>query len=501
MNPMAGVLIYAAAALFITQALVAAGDVEKKWIAPYTRYFEAATKQAVQIGLSLAFTGAFWLVLFLGAALFKLIGLTFLDDLIGHAWFGIPATTLAIAMAVHISDVRANIVDGIRGIALALLSWLLPLLAVMAAGFLVALVFTGLEPLWNTRSAASILLLSCAALVILLNAAFQDGDPARAVPLPMTLAGYVCGFVLLPFVGIAGYAIALRVAQYGWTGERIVATAVTLVALTLAAGYFAADILALRKHGWRLIVERTNIAAAILAVVAIVCLFTPIADPMRIAVNSQVARLERGAVAPEKLDFNWLRYGGGRFGRDALTRLAQSENAVIAGNAAKALRRRTQFPSLTVVAGDEIAQQVVVYPRGRTLPESLLNQDWGADGDKTGPRPVRFDGAVVPPCLYSRAFQCAAFYIELTGDTRDELLFVWGDEDDWNASVLGSAEDGSWSVIGTLDGPHCKAALEALRAGQFHPVAPIPSPLMSIDAAETRLDVRPVRPLQACPAN
>ena len=37
--------------------------------------------------LSLAFTGAFWLLLYLGAALFRVIGLKFLGDLIGEPAF------------------------------------------------------------------------------------------------------------------------------------------------------------------------------------------------------------------------------------------------------------------------------------------------------------------------------------------------------------------------------------------------------------------------------
>lgn len=499
--PNGGVLIFAAAALFIAHALVAAGDAERKWIAPYARYFEAAWKQGVQLALSVGFTGAFWLVLFLGASLFKLIGLTFLQELIEEVWFAIPATTLAFAMAVHIADVRGNIVEGIRSIALALLSWLLPLMALLAAGFLIALIFTGLDPLWKTRNAASILLLTSAALVILTNAAFQDGDAARAVPKPMKLAGYVVGFILLPFVVIAGYAISLRVAQYGWTGDRITAAAVTVVALCYAGGYLAADIFALRKTDWRLIVERTNIASAVLSVAVIIALFSPIADPQRIAVNSQVARLESGAVTPEKFDFRWLRLTGGRFGHDALSRLAASRNAAIALKAGPVLHAKMDSfagmfgPAISIltdqVTPQEIASQLKFYPAGRQLPQTFLTQAWVADGIHP-----------LPPCLMRVGESCEVFPVELTGDTSDELVFVWKGDLTWRGSVMG-LKDGQWSVTATLsgsDGPICYAAVEALRAGQYHPVAPTASPFMSIDAAASRLDVWPITKTLACPA-
>ena len=503
-GPDGGVLIFSVAALFIAHALVAAGDAEKKWVAPYARYFEAAWKQGVQLALSIGFTGAFWLVLLLGAQLFKLIGLTFLQELIEHVWFSIPATTLAFAMAVHISDVRGNIVEGIRAIALALLSWLLPLLAVLAAGFLIALIFTGLKPLWATRNAASILLLAAAALVILVNAAFQDGDPARPVPKPMRLAGYVAGLILLPFVGIAAYAIYLRVAQYGWTGDRISAAAVTVVAFCYAGGYLAADIFALRKRDWRLMVERTNIASAMLAVAVIFALFSPIADPQRIAVGSQVAMLRSKAIAADKFDFAWLRFGGGRYGHDALVQLALSQDAAIAKKAETILRDkidnyRNPYTGEAVPAlrnqptPDEIAEQIKVYPANYKLPADLLTQI-KADGGISG---------IVPSCLTLKSVTCEMFPAELTGDTSDELIFVEGGNanlDDWSAQVLTRNSAHRWTVLGTLAGMHCRAALQALRSGQYHPVGPL-APPMSIDAGDTRLDVLPAaRPSDACPA-
>jgi hypothetical protein len=123
----------AAAALFIAHALVASGDADRAWIAKYPRYFDVAWKQAVQVVLAGAFVGALWVLLVLGAALFRLIEIRFFEELLRKPWFAIPVTTVAIAVAIHVTDVQAGVVRGVRTLKLTLLSWLLPLITLIAA--------------------------------------------------------------------------------------------------------------------------------------------------------------------------------------------------------------------------------------------------------------------------------------------------------------------------------------------------------------------------------
>ncbi|HET7594746.1 MAG TPA: hypothetical protein VFK49_04780, partial [Stellaceae bacterium] len=112
--PSAILMVFALVGLFIAHSLVVAGDGERRIIAGYSRYFDAAWKHGVQLALALVFVGLFWGLLELGAGLFKLINLDFLRRLIEHRWFGLPATTLAFASALHVTDARAGIVRGIR---------------------------------------------------------------------------------------------------------------------------------------------------------------------------------------------------------------------------------------------------------------------------------------------------------------------------------------------------------------------------------------------------
>ena len=93
--PGAALVFFCAVWLFIAQVLVSAGDHARRIIAPYANYFDAAWKLGLQLAQAALFTGVFWGVLALGAALFNLIGLTFLSDLIENAWFAFPASALA----------------------------------------------------------------------------------------------------------------------------------------------------------------------------------------------------------------------------------------------------------------------------------------------------------------------------------------------------------------------------------------------------------------------
>ncbi|MBL7372883.1 DUF4153 domain-containing protein, partial [Escherichia coli] len=90
--------------------------------------------------------------------------------------------------AVQLTDVRDGLIRGVRTVALMLLSWLLLVITVLTAGFLAALPFTGLEPLWATRSATAMILAAAAALIILINTAYQDGEADNLPPRVLRIA-------------------------------------------------------------------------------------------------------------------------------------------------------------------------------------------------------------------------------------------------------------------------------------------------------------------------
>ncbi|MBV8977987.1 MAG: DUF4153 domain-containing protein [Alphaproteobacteria bacterium] len=445
---------FLSAGLFIAHALISGGDADRRFMASYPTHFDVAWKLGVQFALAFLFVGAFWLVLWLGAELFKLIKLDFFQKLIEHRWFAIPATTLATAVALHVSDVRAGFVRGLRTLALVLLSWLLPLMAVIAAGFLASLPFTGLEPLWATRRASASLLLAAAALVVLINAAYQDGEDERRAAGIFAYAIRAASLLLVPIAGLAIYGIALRVRQYGWTVERIASAACALVAASYAIGY-ALNSFVPSRH----LIERWNFVTAILILIVLGVIFSPIADPARIAVDSQVARLESGKVKPEQFDFRYLRFHAARFGNEALQRLAAAPHPqAVRKSAAAALAATSYYALPRTFVFRPLSDRLTVYPKGTILPAGFLKLS-----AKDDPASAQWLA-----CLGPSNETCDAVLSDQDGDGRPEVIVFDGS----SAQVFKEQAPGQWRLRGSAFARGCSAFFDALREHRFQTARP-----------------------------
>ena len=374
----APVILFSAAALFISHHLVAAADLEQRRIPNFPTLFDITSKAVVQLALSVGFTGALWILLQLGAALFKVIGLDFLEDLLRKDWFAIPVTFLVFATAVHLTDVRDGLIRGVRTVGLMLLSWLLLVMTVLAAGFLGALPFTGLDGLWETGNATSLVLAAAAALIILINAAYQDGRADNRPPAVLQVAVRIAAVLITPLVVIAVWGLALRISQYGLTPDRIIAGACALVGVAFASGYGRAALSPFwRKGDWMRPLEPTTVWTAVLAVAVILLLFSPLVDPARLSVMDQVARLERGAVAPDRFDYHFLRFESGKAGQAALARLAQLSDAAIATRARTAQSESNRYEMASDLTGNLPSAadiRIRANPAGAVLPASFTQQ-------------------------------------------------------------------------------------------------------------------------------
>lgn len=417
---------------FISHALISGGDADRRFIASYTTHFDIAWKLGLQFALSAAFVGAFWVFLFLGSALFQLIKLDFLRDLLERGWFWIPITALAASAAIHITDVRAGLVRGARTLALTLLSWLLPLLTLIVTSFLIALLFTGLDPLWSTRSAASLLLISAAALIALINTVYQDGTIKHVAPRGLRYPATLAALLPVPLVALAAYALGLRVQQYGWTSARVMAAAGVFVAACYAGGYAAAVV---RTGPWLKSIERWNFHTSLVFLAVLLAIFSPVLDPMRISVASQMTYFESGKTAPEKFDFAALRWDGGAFGKRALEKLAGQRGLAYMQKAAMAALEE-RFPhGFTIDAQPaDRAANIAVDPAGGPLPDSFLNQDWSSIGRTW----------FYPRCLTIREASCKARLVDLNGDGVDEIVIV-GDS---QIAGFTLGKNGKWTPLG-----------------------------------------------------
>lgn len=471
--------VFCTVALYIAQSLLLAGVHDRRRVASYASYFETAWKLFVQLLFSAMFVGALWIVLLVGAGLFELVRLDFLKALLGQLWFNIPVTTAAFACAIHVTDVRPAIVRGIRTLSLTLLAWILPIAALLVAGFLLTLPWTGLEALWATRRATSVLLGTAALLIVLINAAYQNGEASGRVARLVRWSARLAALALLPLVAIAVHALWLRVGEHGWTSERLVAAACLLVAGCYALGYGWA---AIRRGPWLAAIAPVNVFAAFVVLAVLLVLFSPLGDPVRISVNSQLARLEQGKVPAAGFDFDYLRFEGKRFGQAALVRLAgRSEGAdavFIREQAALALARKARWDGVPLEKPQHLAENIHVWPPGARLPASFLEKNW-----------AQSNHWALPKCLSQRAQTCDAYLVDFDGDRRDEVLLLATGTQAGNV-ILRESASGEWNPVARLpDSLHrCAPLREQLRTGSFRLVEPAGR---DIEVGGKRIEVLP----------
>jgi hypothetical protein len=351
------------------------------------------------------------------------------------------------ALAVQITSERISLVTGARTIALLLLGWLLPVLTLFAVAFLGSLAFTGLAPLWATGHATALLVTAGASLIVLINATYQDGGEEHLPASILRLSARVAALALAPITIIAFYSIWLRVEQYGLTPQRTIGLALIALGACYAAGYVLASV---SPGRWLRPLETTNVAAATLCVGLIVSLLTSVADPIRLSVDDQVARLRSGRTELAKFDFNFLRFEAGRYGLEALQQLAQDKSTpaaiAIAAKADEARQRKqpdgspaTQAAELSV---DDLRKKITVLPAGATLPDTFLTQDWTTA--LSSPRTCVRDA--------TPGFRCEALLADIDRDNAPEILLR---SNSYDIAVFHQTPDGKWSLLGRFGTVEC----------------------------------------------
>jgi len=459
--------------LFVINALVTAGDADRRLVATFPTYFDVAWKQVTQLALGLVFVGAFWILLWLGTELFRAIRIEAVGRLIGEDWFWIPATTAATAVSLHLTDAQVGLVRATRSLLLNLLSWLMPLLVLIGLAFLAALLVTGLEPLWATKVATASLISAATLLILLINSHFQDGETQSGRFRILIYARFAGALMLVPLVALAAYGLGLRIEQHGLTPARLLALAFVILLACHAVGYAIAAVTSGPALGG---LRVTNIISAFISVAVLMAILTPLADPARLSVADQVARLLAGRVPLEKFDFAFLQRGSGRYGQEALARLKAGapglDPARIEELAKAAVGQGAPPPAATEASRK--ANIKMVRPPDATLPAEFLQADW--NNFKQTWR--------LPSCLVMASRSCEGFLVDLTGDGAPEIVLF----DGMKALVFAKNADGSWALAAEIANLHCKGAIEALRSGDFEAV---PAAFKDIKANGSRWPIMP----------
>jgi hypothetical protein len=411
----------------------------------YPQLFELASRNAMLALVAGALTVALWVVLFAGAWLMSSIGIKGLLELYMKPAFRIPITAVAAGLSFGLVLARTQMLDAARHLALSLAIWFLPLALLFAVAWIAALPFTGVQPLFDTRNAAFYLLWFATLAIVFLNAAFQGGQAAIAYP-PSLATSLRWAWLTMPVLGLlAGWALWQRIAQHGWTEDRIWAALAWLLVTVLVFGYAAS---VFRRRGWMPTVPVTNIVGALVLVVGIVALISPIADVQRLTVSSQLARLRTGAVEPATFDWNLLATGTGSYGQDALKRMVAApeedeRSKLVAKRAAEALRvsRVAGSPPRNPEQALEILREsLAVRPHGSVIDERFARWLVRAQSD-----------AHERSCI-TAPNTCALWHFDMNRDGRPEALLLWERAGGVQAIVYADGPDG-WRRVGSLQGP------------------------------------------------
>jgi hypothetical protein len=258
--------------------------------------------------LVLALAGVFvlgvYLVLLLWGALFSVIGIDFFQTLFRRDWFLFPILGLAHGLGIIIFRDLHKVIDSITRLLEGLLRLLLPLVVCLSAVFLLALPFTGLEVLWATGNGTALLLWLTAAILFATNAVYQDGRGDDPYPRSVHRLVYL-GLCTLPVLSaLSCYGLLLRIQQYGWSVERFWGALVWLILAAFSIGY-AGGILR-RRADWPQVLARVNTAMGLGVLALLLLANSPLLDFRKLSLNSQLARVESGAISWREFDFYYV---------------------------------------------------------------------------------------------------------------------------------------------------------------------------------------------------
>ena len=295
---------------------------EGTWRFPYAKLHGHAWTDAVIGAASLAFVGIAFLLAWLIAGLFDLIGIDLIKKLLQKEWFGWMLAGFAFGSAVGLLRERDALVATLQRLVMVVLGVLAPVLAAALALFLLSLPFTGLTKLWDSSVPATpMMLVAGAGAILLANAVIGNGAEDRVTNRVLRVAALALVLCVLPLAIIAAVSLGQRIGQYGWTPERIWG----VVAVAVAFGYGLAGWWAVAKERREfddlLRPLQTKMAIGLCGLALLLAL--PILDFGGISANSQIARLANGKVKPAEFDWKAMAFDFGPAGRKRLAEIAK----------------------------------------------------------------------------------------------------------------------------------------------------------------------------------
>jgi hypothetical protein len=428
------------------------------WRVPYATLFRGSWRSYLMLAESLLFTGLFWLLLVIWAALFATLDHHFFVELFADPRFFYPATTLAFAAATQIIGSGDRLIDGVLDQLLGLLKWLLPLAGLIAVAFTLALLprLPALLGSGERVISSAVMLALVAFSLLLINAAFRDGTSGPGYGALLQQLLRIVPVMLTVIAATALYSMAVRTDTLGLTPARYWGLIVAVFALAYSCCYTYA---ALRGGPWFGEIRRVNVVLAGALLLTLAVSLTPPGNALQWSVRSQAQRaLEATAETDRESALRFLRFRGGEYGQRALRALAagrlpgqSTANAAegaslvpttLRAAAARALALESAEPPQAYSAATparyaQWRRRLRTLPQGREVPvalESVLREQFSRDAAILDP------GGEVPAPLLA--------FIDVTADGREDAL-LWSGEltgtpPAWHRHVLFIADGDTW---------------------------------------------------------
>ncbi|GAL46313.1 MULTISPECIES: DUF4153 domain-containing protein [Citrobacter] len=437
----------------------------------YAQFYTSLWLNALTLLIVFISNGLFWLVLLLWSEMFELVGITFFKTLFFETdWFVYVAVGLITALAVVLARTQSRLVVAVQKLLTFIATGLLPLVALLALMFMLTLPFTGLEAISQRVSAAG--LMSTLTLLLLLLMAIVREPQKEALPYPGALRYLIkCSLVVAPiYMLIAGWALWVRIQQYGWTPERLHGVLVVCVLLVWAFGYLASI---LRRGRNPLAFQgQVILCVSLLALGLLILLSSPVIDAWRISVNSHMGRYHSGKIKPDQVSLYMLDRSG-KPGRAALEALQKD----VAFN--QDSKRRRDLNSLLQGSRDpiqdlsatQLAPKVTIAPGSKQPDESFWTY-------------VKGQSYRITSCVEENT--CVLVDQDLNADGKPEqVLYAFGD----GVSLVFGLQENKWDLLAVAELPEGFNKDKLLQAVANHQLASAPRIWRDITIDGTRLQM------------
>ncbi len=412
----------------------------------YPSLFEFAWNTTVMVVVAGLFMGLFALVLFTWMALFELIGIEFFTDLFTDRYVAYALYTAAFGTAIGILREQESIILTVRGVLFALLQLLAPVAALAALLFLITLLFTGLEPLWETGSTISVLLVVAVGTLVLVNATLGDGERDGTRGLISMISVRALSVALPGFVALALILLA-RDYQDGSLSIQDILSGVLFCVFALYGLLYALSALLPRMFP---VLSQGNILLAGIALLVSVFVQTPFFNPYEWKAQDMVERLRDGRISALDLDFGALKFRLGAAGQKALADIARDTSLADRETVDK------QLAILEEAAGYWDWQANRLY-EDRPLSEGqILRQVLPRIPADVEPDPKALalleihQPYQIRRCVKAEHY-CVLLSTDIVGDEALELSFVLLTEDELFTYVLAPTSDGEWMSVSNDD--------------------------------------------------